>query len=72
MTTGGTPFPAVKKETLTKNNAAQFAKHLHASVLKFDANSISDELEDLISGMLEKNPSKRMTIENVLQHPWFD
>jgi serine/threonine protein kinase len=32
----------------------------------------SPELEDLISKILEKNPSKRITSEQILEHPWMN
>ena len=33
---------------------------------------ISEEGKDLIYGMLKKNPAERLTIDQVLEHPWFD
>lgn len=32
---------------------------------------ISKEAKDLISKLLEKNPAKRYTAQQVLQHPWI-
>ena len=32
---------------------------------------VSKEANDLIKGMLELNPSKRFTVEDVLKHPWL-
>ena len=32
----------------------------------------SEEARDLMQKMLQKNPSKRWTAEQVLEHPWFD
>ena len=32
---------------------------------------VSKEANDLIKGMLELNPSKRLTIEEILKHPWL-
>lgn len=32
---------------------------------------ISDELKDLFSHLLDKNPETRYTIQQVLEHPWF-
>lgn len=33
---------------------------------------ISDEAKDLIRNLLVKDPSKRLTAVEILQHPWFD
>lgn len=33
--------------------------------------SVSPDARDIISGMLIRNVKERMTIEDVLQHPWF-
>jgi serine/threonine protein kinase len=32
---------------------------------------ISDKAQNFISGCLIKDPSKRLTIEQVVKHPWF-
>ena len=34
--------------------------------------SISDDCKDLLSQLLAKDPSKRITLENALKHPWFE
>lgn len=41
--------------------------------LEFDENSrkISPEAKDLLTGMLTKDMGKRLTINQVLIHPWF-
>ena len=33
---------------------------------------ISPELQDLLEKLLEKDPRKRPTITEILQHPWLD
>ena len=33
---------------------------------------ISDEARDLLRGLLNKNPKKRLTIEQILNHPWLN
>ena len=33
--------------------------------------NISDEARDLLKGLLNKNPAKRLTCEQVLDHPWL-
>ena len=32
---------------------------------------ISQEARDLLKGLLNKDPSKRLTIEEILNHPWL-
>ena len=32
---------------------------------------ISDEARDLLKGLLNKNPNKRLTIDKILNHPWL-
>ena len=62
MLAGVQPFKANKiedlKEIILKG---QFEK----------IEEVSDEANDLIKGMLELNPNKRFTIEDILKHPWL-
>lgn len=32
----------------------------------------SDSCFDLLNGMLKNNPQKRLTIKNILRHPWLN
>lgn len=32
---------------------------------------VSEELKDLVCGLLEKDPSRRLSAEAALEHPWF-
>ena len=34
--------------------------------------TVSEESRDLMMKMLQKNPNKRLTAEEVLDHHWFD
>ena len=73
LVTGHLPFPHLK-EKLTKKNLSEFARLVMNAKLKFDGKEwllISESLKDLLTGMLEKDQTKRMTIDAVLQHPWF-
>ncbi|EFJ35869.1 hypothetical protein SELMODRAFT_8322, partial [Selaginella moellendorffii] len=36
-----------------------------------DGCPLSDEAEDLICGMLAVEPSERLTLDGVLEHPWI-
>ena len=62
MLAGVQPFKANKiedlKEIILKG---QFEK----------IEEVSEEANDLIKGMLELNPNKRFTIEDILKHPWL-
>ena len=33
---------------------------------------VSEECKDLIANLLEKNPSKRLSAKQALDHPWFN
>ena len=33
---------------------------------------VSDQVNDLISKILEKNPNKRITVDQILEHPWLN
>ena len=33
--------------------------------------NISDEARDLLKGLLNKDPKKRLTCEQILNHPWL-
>ena len=37
----------------------------------FNYINISDEFKDLINNLISLNPSKRLTIEEILKHPWL-
>jgi len=32
---------------------------------------VSPEAKDLLNGLLEKSPEKRLSIDEVTRHPWF-
>ena len=39
---------------------------------KVDWKKRSPELQDLIMKMLEVDPAKRISVDEALQHPWFE
>ena len=62
MLAGVQPFKANKIEDLKE------------IILKGEYNPVEDvskEANDLINGMLQLNPNKRFTIEDILKHPWL-
>ncbi len=66
IVSGHMPFPATDQATL-------FAK---ITLGKFDYSHkefvmVSDECKDLINKMLVRDPKKRLSAVQVLQHPWF-
>ena len=70
---GKLPYP-VPQAKLTKGNMPVFARLVKESRLNFQGKAwllISDDLKDLLTRMLEKDPVKRITIDDVLQHPWL-
>ena len=49
-----------------------FYEDLKNEELKFpENNEVSNELKDLLKKILEKNPSKRINLEQIKQHPWL-
>lgn len=34
--------------------------------------SLSEQAIDLLTGMLKKNPDDRLSLDQIIQHPWFD
>jgi calcium-dependent protein kinase len=68
LLSGMTPFCGVNDDEIFENiqyQELQFNK-------TFDKNKISSEARDLITLMLEKDFKKRISIEDALNHEWFD
>ena len=40
--------------------------------LSMSGGNCSQQAKDLITGMLDKDPAKRMTAQQILDHPWCD
>ena len=53
------------------NNKETFWHNI-LGLYRFDSDHFSDQLKDLIQKMLEPNPKQRITIFEIMQHPWFD
>lgn len=65
---GKLPFPGETTEEIFKNVMYKEI-NLHADP---DLQNISDESKDLMSLMLERDPTKRITPVDALAHPWFE
>jgi len=63
MLYGNVPFKA--------NQMGDLNKMILDSQIEFK-DTASEEARDLMLKMLQKNPSKRLTAEKVLEHAWFD
>lgn len=66
----------VKKDSVSpppSRNRAGFSTSpaLYRDPLEFAYDDISDELYDLLRGMLRKDPRLRMSLEDVRHHPWM-
>ena len=62
------PFPHPSKK-LTVKNIGEFAALIRVTPLRFSGQEwlfMSDCFKDLLTGMIEKDPEKRMTIDDVL------
>ena len=59
-----------KNEDMNKENEIKLKYGLSKREPKYLEN-ISDELRDLLKGLLNKDPNKRLNIEQILNHPWF-
>ncbi|CAD6889589.1 unnamed protein product [Tilletia controversa] len=70
IATGRTPFENEDEQFLTKDELAIYYKRTLSGEWT-GAYSISDELEDLIRGMLHPDPHKRMDEADTLLHPYF-
>lgn len=57
------------------DNNKEIFKRVLQQKLEFDPedwSEISDEAKDLITKMLSKDPAKRLSILDALNHPWFE
>lgn len=58
--------------TWTPNNVFHLYSFIRSKPLRILKNpSISSEAEDLLTGMLEVCPKKRLTIQQIISHSWF-
>jgi len=82
MLSGMLPFSYRKSDSDNKemNNSLSLSKHhnnnyeLQYSIINKNPRKIkkiSSEAKDLLKGLLNKDPNKRLTIEEILNHPWL-
>ena len=62
MLSGNIPFNKTSKHTLQEEIVTSAYPPIKG---------ISDEAENLLSGLLDKNPNTRLTVDEVLAHPWL-
>lgn len=80
MLCGREPFESksglgTELKTITKNMARmaryQGAAYMYEEILGLDRADFTKECKALLMGMLQLDPSKRMTIDDILNSPWF-
>ena len=77
MLSGTLPFSVKKEESLLelennknkKKNMALKQAIMYSQPKKIE--KISPKAKDLLHGLLNKDPNKRLTIEQILNHPWL-
>ena len=70
MVTGFQPFDNAKTNDTYYKFIAGNKPSLYWNIFKKVA-PVSDELKDLITGMLQLDPSARFSFEEILAHPWL-
>ena len=79
MLSGSLPYSLKKKNNKNDNMLLNSMKdnnnsYLQNQILNVKPKEIVDisiEAKDLLNGLLNKNPSKRLTCEQILNHPWL-
>ena len=78
MLSGTLPF-AVKNKSIEELSLKDMKSKKESSNLKYQIvngypkkiKKISSEAKDLLKGLLNKNPDKRLTCDEILNHPWL-
>ena len=77
MLSGTLPFSIKKEDSILdmnennkKKNVALKQAIMFTQPKKIE--KISDKAKDLLHGLLNKDPNKRLTIEQILKHPWLN
>ena len=74
MLSGTLPFNLKNNESSSIDEENNNNIELQYSIINKEPKKIekiSDEARDLLKGLLNKNPHKRLTIEQILNHPWL-
>jgi serine/threonine protein kinase len=59
----------------SNKSEAYYNKEIKLAIINKEPNeieNISTEAKDLLNGILNKDPNKRLTIEQILSHPWLN
>ena len=74
MLSGTLPFNLKNNESSDISEESNNNIELQYSIINKEPKKIekiSNEARDLLKGLLNKNPRKRLTIEQILNHPWL-
>ena len=74
MLSGTLPFSLKKEDSLNDNNNKKKNLALKQAIMYGQPKKIekiSDKAKDLLHGLLNKDPNKRLTTEQILNHPWL-
>jgi serine/threonine protein kinase len=74
LLTGRFPFWDTDLRGLNRINPRKILEDVKVGHVLLDVDacaSLSDDVKDLIRGMLQRDASQRLTAEQALQHPWF-
>ena len=74
MLSGTLPFNLKNNESSSLDESSENNIELQYSIINNEPKhieKISDEARDLLEGLLNKNPNKRLTIDQILNHPWL-
>ena len=74
MLSGTLPFNLKNNESSSNEEESVNNLELQYSIINKEPKhieNISDEARDLLKGLLNKNPEERLTIDEILNHPWL-
>ena len=74
MLSGTLPFNLKNNDSSSLEEESDNNLDLQYSIINKEPKhieKISDEARDLLKGLLNKNPNKRLTIDQILEHPWL-
>jgi non-specific serine/threonine protein kinase len=74
MLSGTLPFNFKKNSNSSIDSSNETNSNLQYSIINKEPKyieKISSQARDLLNGLLNKNPKKRLTIEQILNHPWL-